>query len=255
VKYGVTYVPDAGYAPGLTNVLAGKLFREGYERIGIYVGGLPLDGWETMLHAVTFNVEGLIDEYVRPARLVSEGSVGSVDPLEIIKRVKFKGAEFEAFYSDGLRTLLRTLKTKELFELTFRYSGHLELMKRLRDMGFFSLEKIGSTSPRKMTERLLSVVRCKRDMCLTCVEGRDRRVKRYVCVDKWDGRNGLSSMGRMTGFSAYAMARIVLDGGLETGVRPPEFFGMIEGHLERYLTLLRKKGIEVEEEYADTVLA
>ena len=47
VKTGARYVPDAGVAPGLSNILAGRLVADlGHvDELGIYVGVYPKDPW------------------------------------------------------------------------------------------------------------------------------------------------------------------------------------------------------------------
>ena len=59
------YIPDCGFAPGLSNIMAGYLFTKfDTKKIGIYVGGLPSEPRKPFLHSVTWSVEGLIDEYI-----------------------------------------------------------------------------------------------------------------------------------------------------------------------------------------------
>src|SRR5260221_12396562 len=65
----------------------------------------------------------------------------------------------EAFNTDGLRSLAFTLKVPFMKEKTLRYPGHVELMRVLRDTGFFSkepLEASGQTiRPLDVTAALL----------------------------------------------------------------------------------------------------
>ncbi len=243
----VLFVPDAGYAPGITNVLAGRLYsREKVDTLEIIVAGLPLNAKPPFRHAVTFNVEGLIDEYTRPARIVRNGKEVAVDPLEDITTLSFgdKG-EFDAFYSDGLRTLLRTLKVKEMYEKTLRYPGHLQAMKLLRDFGFFSSTPLGETVPKKLTESLFSSFGSEfRDMCLTRVTGSNGSTFEYTNVDRYNAKTGTKSMARMTGYAAASMARVLLSGLVDSrGVYPPEYFGFFDRQYSLFMSLLRKKGI------------
>lgn len=240
------YVPDAGYAPGATNVLAGRMYKkERVNRIEILVAGLPVRCTDPFRHAVTFNVEGLIDEYTRPARIVKAGRVKTVDPLSEISSVSFSGGKYEAFYTDGLRTLLRTVSVEDMFEKTLRYPGHLHAMKQLRDFGYFSSEKVEGIVPRRLTESLFGRFSTDfRDMCLTSVAGFSERKHEYTNLDRYDKKTQTKSMARMTGYSASAMARIVMEGMVDAkGVYPPEYFGFFEREFDAFTTLLRKKGI------------
>lgn len=249
-KHGVLFIPDAGYAPGLTNVLAGRLFSQGCDEIRIYVGGLPLKPPEAFMHSVTFNAEGLIDEYLRPARIVRDGMEISLDPLSSFSELHLEGAgTFQSFYTDGLRTLLRTLKVREMFEKTLRYPGHLELMRSLRSLGFLSGDRVAGCVPRKLSEAVFERFRTAEDMCITAVEGHADVWHRYVNIDRYNPKASMSSMSRMTGYSASSMARIVLSGEIdETGVFPPEYFGLIEKLYYRYMGLLERKGITMHHE-------
>lgn len=246
-KSGSIFIPDAGYAPGITNVLSGRLFKkEAVNAIEIVVGGLPLQWTEPFRHAVTFNVEGLIDEYTRPARIVRNGRLEEIDPLSDISKLSFPGqGEFDAFYSDGLRTLLRTIKVKGIYEKTLRYPGHLQYMKLLRDFGYFSPDPIDGMVPRAVTERLFGSYSTDfRDKCLTRVIGLGERRYVYSNVDRYNQKTRTKSMARMTGYAAASMARVLLDGGIDAaGVYPPEYMGFFDNQFSAFMSYLRKKGI------------
>ncbi len=245
-KQGTVYVPDAGYAPGITNVLAGRLYKkENVRSIEIFVAGLPLEHSGPFNHAVTFNVEGLIDEYTRPARIVRDGQVASVDPLSEITKVGFGKWELEGFYSDGLRTLLKTVRVDSMYEKTMRYPGHLQAMKMLRDFGYFSNEKVGGMVPRRLTEALFAAFGTEfRDTCLTRVTGTNGKRLEYVNTDRYSQKTGTKSMARMTGYAASSMARILADGMVDaSGTYPPEYFGFFDRQFMEFISLLRRKGI------------
>jgi saccharopine dehydrogenase-like NADP-dependent oxidoreductase len=48
----------------------------------------------------------------------------------------------EAFNSDGLRMLFKTIDAKNMKEKTLRYPGHIEKMALLRETGFFDQQEI-----------------------------------------------------------------------------------------------------------------
>lgn len=246
-KSRTTYIPDAGYAPGITNVLSGRLFKkEAVDSIEIIVGGLPVKPSQPFRHAVTFNVEGLIDEYTRPARIVRNGKVEDIDPLSDVTAMSFPGkGEFEAFYSDGLRTLLRTIKVGSMYEKTLRYTGHLQHMRLLRDLGYFSSEPLDGMVPRLLTERLFGSYGTDfRDMCLTRVAGHGRKSYVYSNVDRYNSRTRTKSMARMTGYAAASTARILLDDEVDaTGVYPPEYIGFFDKQFSDFMSHLKRKGI------------
>lgn len=226
---GGLLIPDAGFAPGLSNILAGKLHSEGlYSSIEIYVSGLPQQPKPPLNYSVTWSIEGLIDEYTRPARIVENGKVLEKDPLSEISCFHAEGiGEFEAFYSDGLRTLIRTLDGVDIFERTLRYSGHLERIRILRDLGFFSDEPFGDSTMRKFTEHSFERMRTgEKDFSLLVVRGIGRENKEFYCLDYYDEKLKISSMSRMTGYTASVIAEAVVQGKLDgKGVLPPEKIG------------------------------
>ncbi len=152
------YIPDAGFAPGFSNLVVGYIYsRIGeLDRVAIYVGGIPVEPVPPIGYQVTWSPEDLIEEYTRSARIVRDYSVVSVDPLKEILSVEIPGlGVFEGFYSDGLHTLLRNIKAREMYEVTIRYKGHLEAMKILRSLGFFDDKPVSvdgyMVSPKRFT--------------------------------------------------------------------------------------------------------
>ena len=66
-------------------------------------------------------------------------------------------------------------------------------------------------------------------------------------VDRYDAASGLRSMSRSTGFTATAVAGLILDGTLkEAGVHAPEAPGARPGLLDRVLDYLRARGVRCE---------
>lgn len=226
---GGLLIPDAGFAPGLTNILAGKLKSEGlYSSIEIYVSGLPQDPKPPLNYSVTWSIEGLIDEYTRPARIVQKGKTVEKDPLSEISCMHVEGiGDFEAFYSDGLRTLLRTIDGVDMFERTLRYPGHLDAIRMLRDVGMFSEDPFSGTTVRKFTEHVFENMRTdEKDFCLLIVRGIGNENREYYCADYYDDKRKISSMSRMTGYTASVIAEALVEGIISgTGIFPPEKIG------------------------------
>lgn len=243
-------VPDAGYAPGLTNILAGNLYKaKKYKSIEIYSGGLPQEKIPPLDYIITWSVEGLIDEYTRPARIVKKGLIESVDPLEsIVEHSEFPElGVLESFYSDGLRTLLKTMPNVDMFERTFRYPGHLQKIKFLREMGYFSSEEINGCNPRKMTEKIFENLRVPaKDLSILLVRGIGKEIKEFLHIDRFDESTNTTSMARMTGYTAAVITRAVANGHIDgTGIVPPEYIGMDDSAFSFVLKELEKRGISI----------
>ena len=245
VRSGVTVIPDAGVAPGLSNVLMGRMYSVlgPLDRALIRVGGLPLEVRPPLFHAALWSPADLMEEYTRPARIVVNGEIVEVDPLGEIFPLELPGfGPLEEFRSDGLRTLLHTVRARNMEERTVRHRGHLERMRVLREMGFLDREHIGHT-----LNVLAPHLRhgAERDILVMEVIGRrgDREM-RYFLLDRHS--EGNTAMARTTGYTATAVARWLLRGNMDAGVVPPERLGMDENAYRFILDGLARRGVRVE---------
>src|SRR5262249_10095963 len=108
-----------------------------------------------------FAPSDVIEEYVRPARMVENGKIVIKEALSEPELIDFPGVgSLEAFNTDGLRSLIQTLAgVPDMKEKTLRYPGHIELMRVLRPTGFFDQKPITvdgvSVRPLDVTSALL----------------------------------------------------------------------------------------------------
>lgn len=244
------YVPHAGFAPGLSNILAGWLYySEGSMDIEIAVGGLQEKPMPPMNYFPTFNASSVIDEYTRPARYLENGKVKTADPLETIGQEDFGDiGGLDTFYSDGLATILETLRDATVIEKTYRYPGHLDKMKFLRDMGYFSDREKDGCSPRQVSNEIFrSLAGDHRDISILKVKSLDGKKTEYQCIDHYDTRTGTTSMARMTGYSAAAIADGILEGlAPDVGVFATEWIGKQKEYLDHVLDYLKGRSVKVE---------
>jgi saccharopine dehydrogenase-like NADP-dependent oxidoreductase len=217
--------------------------------------------WPYEYRAV-FSPADVIEEYVRPSRIRECGRDVVVPALSGVETVDLpEVGTVEAFYTDGLRTLLRTIPARDLREKTLRYPGHAEKMRLLRESGFFDetpVEVDGvKLAPRRMTERLLfsqwELPDGEQEVTVLRVEvrgvlgGRRLRV-RWDLFDRTDRSSGETSMARTTGFPCAIVARMLLDGRwTEPGVHPPEVLGRDAGLTDYLLSELRDRGVIIRE--------
>ncbi|MCL4333880.1 MAG: hypothetical protein M1290_06910 [Candidatus Thermoplasmatota archaeon] len=244
-------IPDAGYAPGLTNIISGYFYKKyDAKRIEIYDAGLPRVKVPPLDYSITWSVEGLLDIYTRPARFVKDNKIMTVEPLESIEHATFPGiGDLDSFYVDGLGTLIDTLKGVDMFEKTYRYPGHLQKLKFLKDMGYLSEEKIEGTTPRAITRELFDrKLRMKvEDLCILEIKAYGRVEKEVRYVDYFDKEKGITSMARMTGFPVAAIAGLVLEGKISgSGVVPPEYLGFDESKFNLIMESLRRMGLNIQ---------
>jgi len=242
---GVTAVVDCGVAPGMDNMILGfHAARMTVERFACYVGGLPFRREFPFEYKAPFSPADVIEEYTRPARYVENGHLVVKPALSDVENMDFPEiGTLEAFNSDGLRSLLETMKkVPNMIEKTLRYPGHVEHIRALRDSGFFETDEIDVKGRRVRPLDVTSAVLFKHwhlheeddefTVMRIIVEGRaDGRPKRvqYDLFDRRDQRTGFSSMSRTTGFPAAAAARQILKGLFRRkGVSPPEILGADE---------------------------
>lgn len=243
-------IPDAGFAPGLSNIISGHLYKtlKDIEKIEIYVAGLPAKKIPPLDYTVTWNVEGLIDEYTRPARLIKNKKVVAVDPLDTIEPFCISSiGSFETFYSDGLRTMLNTIKIKDMFERTLRYPSHLEKIKMLRDMGYFSKENIDGCVPMNLSIKLFKKLEIEiEDISILLVRGYAKNTKEIFVYDKYDKERHMTSMARMTGYTAAVISRIALENDFK-GIYPPEYLGFETKTFQKIKAEMKKRDIHLNE--------
>ncbi len=142
---GVVVVTDVGVAPGLDHLILGHHDAHmQVRRFECLVGGLPKERTFPWQYKAPFSPMDVIEEYVRPARKVEAGRVVVMPALSEPELVDFDGVgRLEAFNTDGLRSLIRTMgHVPDMREKTLRYPGHRDLVLALRESGFLSGEPV-----------------------------------------------------------------------------------------------------------------
>ncbi len=259
-EYGVPCIVDFGVAPGMSHLLCAHAVHllDSCDRVDIVVGGLPIERSWPWEYKAPFSPRDVIEEYIRPARLVERGQIITREALSEGVLMDLPGVgTLEAFNSDGLRTLCDTLDVPFMKERTLRYPGHVELMKVLRAAGFFANEPIDvggqQVRPIDMTAKILidgwNYEQGEADLTVMRVEAEGKLGEEHVLLywdllDYYDAEKDQSSMARTTGFPAAAMGRMLADKTIvNPGVHPPETFGNNEYIVTRLLAELESRDI------------
>lgn len=257
---GLPAFVDCGVAPGCSNLLAGWATRrlDAVERFVCFVGGLPVVRTWPWEYKAPFSPADVLEEYTRPARLVEGGTLVTKAALSDPELVEFEGiGTLEAFNTDGLRTLLRTLAVPNMSEKTLRYPGHSEKIRVLRESGFLATEPVllGGTevAPRALASRLLfrlwHLGPEDEDFTVMRVIAEGRRAGTGVRLqwdlhDRYDRPSRTASMARTTGYTCTAVVRLWARGRLApTGVVPLELLGREEGVAKWILADLARHGV------------
>ncbi len=264
---GVTAVVDCGVAPGMDNIILGyyneKLKLTDFECL---VGGLPKVKKWPFNYKAPFSPVDVIEEYTRPARYLENGNLIVREALTDCESLYFdKVGTLEAFNSDGLRSILYTMPhIKNMKEKTLRYPGHVEYIRVLKDSGFFNKQKLDvngvSVSPFEVTCKILfdewKLSSNEEELTVMRITLRGENVKgeieevEYNLYDEYCHETQTSSMARTTGYTATAVANLILDGLLtEKGVLPPELIGKSEKCFNYILKHLKERNIEYVRKY------
>ena len=260
-KMSVTAIVDCGVCPGLSNIILGyhnkQMQIESYECM---VGGLPSKKEWPYKYKAFFSPSDVIEEYTRPARIVENGKIIIKEAMSDPELIEFdEVGTLEAFNTDGLRSLLTTMKIPNMIEKTLRYPGHIELMKIFRETGFFSHDEIEFSGkkikPIELTSKLLFPFWQPDEdedeftlMTIKIAEKKtdQKKIIEYVLLDRSDKKTKTSSMARTTGYTCTAAARLILEGKFSRkGICPPEFIGEEDGCFDKIISLLEERKIRL----------
>jgi lysine 6-dehydrogenase len=273
-KQGVSIAPDCGLSPGMASILAGELMRRiggEAEALKIYVGGLPKTPKPPFGYQLVFSVEGLINEYCEPARVLRDGKMRDIEPLTEPETFKLRGfPDLVAFHtSGGTSTLPETFRGRvgECFEKTLRYPGHLEMIRSLYDLGLFSSEprKVGKQeiAPRALMSQIMTekFAGDDADVVIMRVEAhepkprrglgailkgepaRKPRVLSFTVYDEYDAKTGMTAMMRTTAWPASVVTQMLASGEIQRrgGIRQES-----DVPAERFLEAMAARGVKIE---------
>ncbi len=259
-KQCVTAIVDCGVAPGMGNITLG--YHNERMRVSdyrCYVGGLPLRRQWPFQYKAVFSPIDVIEEYTRPARFVLNGQVVVRPALSDVELIDFdQVGTLEAFNTDGLRTLLRTMQVPNMIEKTLRYPGTAEYMMVLRETGLFDRGEIDvkgqKIRPVDVAAKLLfpkwQLEEGEREFTVMRVICRGEETGQqveyvYDLFDQTDDKTGFTSMARTTGFTCTAAVNLVAEGLYKhAGINPPEYIGREEENFRFIMNYLAQRGVQ-----------
>jgi lysine 6-dehydrogenase len=268
LKNGVTFMDGIGFAPGLSNITCGEGIRklDRADSVIARVGGIPsreAAARRPLRYMITWAFWHVLREYMIKVNVLKEGRIVEVDATTDRERFRFdklgRDETLECAITPGMPSFIFTRSNlKEFAEKTVRWPGHWDGVATLRECGMLDNEPVdfGGTKivPRDF---LLSRIepRLKAgpgdvDVCVmyNTVTGTRGGVPTRIAYWLWDEADpvtGISSMGRVTGFSA-AIGAVMIGKGLikEKGTVPPEdcIYGELYG---LFMKELEKRNIHV----------
>jgi len=242
-KKGVAIAPDCGLSPGMASILGGELVRRldgRADALKLYVGGLPEKPTPPFYYQLVFSVEGLINEFVEPARILNKGKLTTIEPLTEPEEFHLDGfPPLVAFHtSGGTSTMPETFEGRvgECFEKTLRYPGHYDLLCELKALGLFSSEKLQVNGTRIAPRAVMSKIFEGKfagkgpDVTIMRIEAHESikapgvrgllggklkgRVATFTMVDHYDPKADMSSMMRTTAFPASIVLQMMCSGAI-----------------------------------------
>ncbi len=239
-KAGAGLVPDCGMGPGL-NITLGVYAMDLLdvpEHVYIYDGGLPQSPKPPWNYELTFNVEGLTNEYDGDAVFLRDGQIARIPLFSEFELVDFPPlGQLEAIVTPGgLSTAPWSFqgKLKTLQNKTLRYPGHWTQMQAFQDLGLFGLDPVAvdgrKVVPRHVFHALFEPKVTPKEIRDVCVERvralgmKDRHTAEAVVeiVDYYDAATGFTSMERLTGWHAAITAEMLARGTIPPGTHSVE---------------------------------
>jgi lysine 6-dehydrogenase len=236
-KADVLCIPDCGLAPGMADVLGAHLASQfdKVDELTIRVGGLPQNPQPPLNYQLVFSVGGLINEYKEKCKVLRNGKIALVDPMDEVEDLEFKGiGKLEAFTTSGGAAWLPEIykgKIKKLDYKTIRYPGHAVIFRSILKLGLADEDEVApGITPRKILERQIVKNLSGKDEDLVLVRvtasgkiGNKKATKNLDIVDKYDRKNKITAMMRTTSFPTSIIAQMIVDGRIpERGVKTPE---------------------------------
>lgn len=271
-KAGITVIPGCGVDPGLIDLLCGQAMEhmDEVDEVNFACGGLPKDPKPPLDYKIVF---GGTRMPIRPGKvpMIVDGKIQEMDRYGEVEGIFVDDhPEMEAFidgFPSSLLKLCQEKKVKNFRGKTIRYSGYVDKLMFLLDLGVIGSKPV-TYQGREIVpvdlfhELIYPIIKFDeeagdRDITVLLVRasgksgGLDIDVN-YEMVDEYDEEHRVTSMAKTTGFTAAIIARILARGAVKKkGIQWP--VRVINGPLfEELLSSLRERGVEITETVTKT---
>ncbi len=273
LERGLTVLPEMGLDPGIDLVLAQLAVSHLDEVHGLDVfgGGLPAPDCadaNPIRYKVSWTFQGVLDAYVRPARLLRDGEEVSVPGTgifhpDLVRHEDVDGLGLLEVYPNGdaisfIDTYGLGPELRHMGRYSLRWPGHCAFWHDMVRLGLLDGEPpvADGLAPRQLLARMLEpglqFARDERDVVVLRVRAwglRDgaQREETFDVVDYRDLDTGLFAMNRTVGFTAAIAAQLLLDGTVSArGVISPAR----DVPPDRFVEELGRRGIRVSSDAA-----
>ncbi len=215
---GLNCAVKCGLAPGFINYIGYDLVNsiETPDSLMISVGALPrtvsynVDSPEDSYN-LTWSVDGLVNEYIRPCRIRKNGVEQEVPALDGLIKVVLDGDEYEAAYtSGGIGSLVKELTyVPNVHYMTLRYPGHYGYIKSMVNYTNGDFDKLREIFLNKFPFTNDDIIVVYANALGTDKNG--TKIRRTYS-EKFYGTLGLTGIQSTTAGSGVAMLELMLDG-------------------------------------------
>lgn len=242
----VTVIPDAGVAPGLSNLIVGRaMHTRSPKSVEIHVGGIAED--EDIDYIVTWSPSDLIEEYTRPARIIRNGKIEVLSALSEEQRLTFTNVgEVSSYVTDGLRSLLSYEgEIGSMVEKTIRWPKHVDnfispYINMSSDLRAAQIETVSVLKYGEYNGKERNI----KDILLMAINVDDESVMLSV------GATDETAMSRATAHSCSAFASLLVSGIFpHKGVFEPEKIAKHDDAYKFILDRLAENGIRFDTKY------
>ncbi len=235
-------VPDCGVSPGISNVLAVRFAKQGYDIIRVRCGGV-FDGFvdNPLNYELLFSPDGLISEYsgecptIVDGRLVMEETVDYVEPFlhdRLHSDIMSYEVGFECAHTSNnsveVVEYLKEIGVKHYDYMTVRDRGHWNKIRVLKELGY-------CYGNRKKDEELIEMLsrkdfeRKNPDILFLMVKGGkvggSISEQKELTIMHFGYPNNFSAMEEMTAWGITTVAYHIVSGlGKPKGFATPERF-------------------------------
>jgi lysine 6-dehydrogenase len=260
---GVRIVPDCGMGPGMGNNLAAYAMSlvGDPEHVYIYDGGLPQSPTPPWNYALTFNIEGLTNEYYGGMTILRDGKLQHVPCFTELENMMIAPiGRLESFFiAGGASTAPWSFKGKlQSYQLkVLRYPGTFAQLKAFSDLGLFEQKPLAVDGQRVIPRHVFHAlfepqVRMDdaRDVCLIRVralghKNGERSEAVVQLMDYYDDATNFTAMQRTTGWHLSIVAAMMARGETPIGCLPLEL--AVPG--TSFVREGRKRGFKIMEDY------
>lgn len=230
-KKNITIIPECGVSPGLGNLIIGAESKVLGKINSIEIKAGTLAPARSHFFPVTWNIQDLIAGHLLPATIIQNGKKKKLPPFsgyqkELLKEV----GEFETYIAEGLSTLPKTIKAKNMVYRVIRPVGFMDFFLYLKNHNLLDDFSKGEFEKEDNTTLLLITI-----------TGRSKTVH-WGVMSSAKKNEKLNSMQKITGLVPALIFQLFLEGKIkEKGIVLMEDIA----NIKEMVRMVKQKGIVI----------